>query len=313
MDESNLIFIISQPRSGSTYLQNLLSNNGETNTCSEPWLLLHFANQFKPSLFQTTFDNTIAASAFEDYLGKHPSIDYNKEQKTFLLNLYKPLFEGFQFAIDKTPRYWEIMDEIVVLFPSSKIIILKRNPIDVAKSMIKTWNIKSISQLTYFKRDLLLAPKRIHSFCGKHCNNTNVYTLQYETLINNTAEEVKKVYEWIGIAFHEAVLETSKNEKYKGKYGDPYQNSEKSYIEVKTDAKRKVLNKSFLSFLKGYSHYLGEDFLKEYGGYKTPKGQRKHTHSFAYFLHLSKETSRPSTFKKEFKYLFKETYYRLFN
>ena len=110
IDESKLIFIISQPRAGSTFLQNLLSNNNEVNTCSEPWILLNFATQIKPELVSGTFDNRLAVSAFTEYLSKYPELTYNKLQKDFLLNLYEPMSKGFNYVIDKTPRYWEILD-----------------------------------------------------------------------------------------------------------------------------------------------------------------------------------------------------------
>ena len=37
----NLIFIISQPRSGSTLLQRMLSGNKDIKTSAETWLMLH--------------------------------------------------------------------------------------------------------------------------------------------------------------------------------------------------------------------------------------------------------------------------------
>jgi len=40
-DGKNLIFLISQPRSGSTLLQLIFSGNPEVATTSEPWIALH--------------------------------------------------------------------------------------------------------------------------------------------------------------------------------------------------------------------------------------------------------------------------------
>lgn len=312
MDESQLIFIISQPRSGSTYLQNLLSNNKQANTCSESWLLLNFANQIKPATISGIFDNRLANSAFKDYLEKHLSLNFKEKQKQYLLDLYAPMAEGFDFVIDKTPRYWEIMDEIQNLFPNSKVIILKRNPLNVVKSIIKTWNIKSIFELSYYKRDLLLGPKQIHAFCEKHKANPNVYTLRYEDLIRDTIEEVKKVYEWIGVTYHLGVSDTSNNKKYKGKFGDPYQNSVKPYGDIKTEFKQKTLNKMFKDFLIGYENYLGSEFLMAYGNYKLTEVKQKQTRVFNYFIHLRTNSKKRINLRKEFKYLFKECFYRLF-
>lgn len=267
MKEEQLIFIISQPRAGSTYLQNLLSNNLEVNTCSEPWVLLHFANQIKPELINATFNNKLANKAFQDYLLKYPEMELNSAIKNLLLELYEPMSKGFNFVIDKTPRYWELLDEIVKLFPKSKIIILKRNPIDVVTSIIKTWDIKDLFELNQFRRDILLAPKQIQAFSEKNIANKNVYTLRYEDLTSNLNDEVKKLYEWIGIPFTAKVINTENNIKYKGLYGDPYQNSVLETSALIKDAQKKEITPDFKEFIIGYSHYLTPEFLKVYGGY----------------------------------------------
>ncbi|WP_289023313.1 sulfotransferase [uncultured Salegentibacter sp.] len=302
LKEENLIFIISQPRSGSTYLQNLLSNNSETNTSSEFWMLLKFANQIKPDLFDAKFDNKLATIAFRDYLDKNKSLFFNKIQKDFLLNLYQPLFQGFDFVVDKTPRYWEILEEISVLFPKSKIIILKRNPINVAKSMILTWNLNSIKDINYFKRDLLYAPKEIQSFCNKNSANPNVYCLKYEDLIQNTPKQIEMLYNMLGIEYNNSVLETSNNFKFKGRFGDPYQNSETGYSKSKAQSRNKSLSYMHHQFLKGYANYLGKNFLLEYGAYDTAGIKPSKSVTFSRFLHFRTGYD----LFREFKFLLKE-------
>lgn len=312
MNEENLIFIISQPRSGSTYLQNLLSNNTEVNTCSEPWILLNFANHIKPELVEATFNNKLANKVFQNYLSKYPEIELNIAIKNLLLDLYAPMAKGYNFVIDKTPRYWELMDELVELFPKSKFIILKRNPIDVVTSIIKTWNIKNLLELNEYRRDLLLAPKQIHTFCEKNKNNKNVYTLRYEDLTANPIDEVKKLYDWIGISFSSSVLNTENNSKYKGIYGDPYQNSEVGYTHAKAASHAKKLTPEFVGFLNGYVNYLREDFLLEYGNYKVKDLKPKKTRAFSQFVLFSNERAKNYVLKKELKYFIKQVFFSLF-
>lgn len=289
MKEEQLIFIISQPRSGSTYLQNLLSNNAEVNTCSESWMLLNFANQIKPSLVQAKFDNTLAVGAFKEYLGKYPNLKFREEFHDFLLKLYSPMFDGYQFVVDKTPRYWEISPEITSLFPGSKVIVLHRNPIDVARSMIKTWGFTSFQELNIFRRDLLQAPQKLRSFSLANKENKNVYNLSYEELISDTPAEVQKIYNWIGIPYDASVLDTQKNDKYKGGYGDPFQNSESNYKTVKARTDKKSINKDFKDFLSGYANYLGEDIQNEYDGFQDVT--IKQTTAFNYFMHLGEAST----------------------
>lgn len=306
MKEEQLIFIISQPRSGSTYLQNLLSNNAEVNTCSEPWILLNFVNQIKPELVDAAFNNKLANSAFQDYLSKYPEIELNTAIKSLLLELYTPMAKGYNFVIDKTPRYWELMDELVELFPKSKFIILKRNPIDVVTSMIKTWNIKDLIELNQFRRDLLLAPKELHAFCEKNKQNENIYTLRYEDLTANTADEVKKLYDWIGIPFTPLVLNTENNNKYKGIYGDPYQNATVETDVLIKDAQKRELATHFKNFIIGYTHYLTPAFLKAYGDYSLYEGRP--TQVFNDFISIKDNVG---SLNKELRNLKNSTTYRI--
>ena len=191
MKEEQLIFIASQPRAGSTYLQNVLSNNTQTNTVSEPWLMLALAPLLKPNLVkQSSYDHRAAMEALQLYQHKY-DVNMSEHVKQVALNMYAPLAKNYEFIIDKTPRYWEILDELVSLFPKSKIIVLKRNPLDVVTSMVQTWDIKTLEQLNYFRKDLLEAPKVIDDFLEKHKDNTNIIVVSYQQLINDIASTKK--------------------------------------------------------------------------------------------------------------------------
>jgi len=216
----------------------------------------------------------------------------------------------YHFVIDKTPRYWEILDEIVELFPKSKIIILKRNPKDVFKSIVTTWDIKTLNNLTVFKRDLLIAPKVIKEFCKKQKNNPNVYEIKYELLIKNLKSEVEKLYNWIGLQYDDSVLDISKNKKYKGKFGDPYQNTKQEYTTIKKKLDKKMLTHLFRDFLLGYNYYFGKSFFTEYG-YHLNVDEFKSTFSFKYFLHLGESKNRKKSFKREVIWRLKKYFYQL--
>ena len=264
MEESTLIFLVSQPRSGSTYLQSLISNHPKVNTTSEPWILLAFGNLLKPSLIHSSYNNGLAQDAFREYLSKHPEFPYQDHFKAFLLSLYQPLSNSFSYVLDKTPRYWEILEEISYFFPKAKIILLQRNPLDVARSMVKTWGLTSLYLLNNYRRDLLFAPKVIQEFSEKHAVNPQVFTLTYENLINNRESQMQALMEWMGLEYSNELLEPQQNQKNKGSFGDPYQNQEyqKNRIEVNNPF---VQNAQFAEFLQGYAHYLGANYFEKNG------------------------------------------------
>jgi len=256
MEDKNLIFIISQPRSGSTFLQSLLSNNQEINTSSESWIMLALSPLLKPDTVKNSvYDHSMATDAFHDYCTKF-KINYKDHLKEIAFKFYGPMMKGFSFIIDKTPRYWEIIHELFALFPEAKYVVLERNPVAVVESMINTWKIKTLNQLQYLGRDLLLAPQAITNFRHQYRENQNVQCLRYEELIKDTEVVTRKLYKWIGMSFEPACLNTSSNTKVLGKYGDPFINGlEKQNHEVPPQ---------FHDFIKGYAHYLGSEYLENF-------------------------------------------------
>lgn len=284
MKEEALIFLVSQPRSGSTYLQRLLSNNDSVNTVSEPWILLAFANQFNPRIVKSAVNNRLTVKAFSEYLEAHPTLDFNDKFQKFLLSLYAPMLANNKYVLDKTPRYWEILDEIVTTFPNSKIILLKRNPLDVVTSMVRTWNLQSFNMLNNYRRDILLAPKAIQKFENENSNNPNVISITYENLIANKNNVVHALYNWLGIEFNEEALDISDNRKHEGKFGDPYQNDTNS-TQSSIDSEAFLKDTRFESFLEGYCHYLGQEYFMQNSFEKNFREGNK-TKEFLAFMEL---------------------------
>ena len=86
----NLIFLISQPRSGSTLLQLMLAGNDEVATTSEPWIALHPLFALRENEIETNYNTKQAKIALQEFLKESGvGIDFYKKQITsFLENLY---------------------------------------------------------------------------------------------------------------------------------------------------------------------------------------------------------------------------------
>lgn len=292
MEEKQLIFIISQPRSGSTYLQSLLSNNIQVNTCSEPWIFLNYISLLKPEVVKTDFDIKMASRAFKSYLCNFPKFNYRDKLKSHILGNYEPMAQNFEYVIDKTPRYYEILDEMLQLFPNSKFIILKRNPTDVARSIMTTWNINTIKKILPYKNDILKAPIIIDDFLEKYKSYSNIYEISYEELIDDEIKETKKIYDWLGIDFSSSYIDFSSNHKIKGKFGDPYINAnltKDQIVNLKPDLLRWQKK-----FILGYGHYLEQ---RKFLNYSYSYTGRK-TANFQYFRYLVRSQN---SFKENLK------------
>lgn len=273
IDESKLIFIISPPRSGSTLLQKLVSNNSYVDTASEPWLLLPLLGMYKPSLITAAYNYEVALKGVFDYLDKKGSREtFRNEIRELVLRRYETSSPE-NFFVDKTPRYYEMVDIIYGFFPKAKFLVLKRNPLAMLSSLLTTWSGSVIdpAKMDTYYRDFLCAPKLIQQFYTAHKDAPNVMEVKYESILADPATEVKAIYTWLGIPYSDEVLEVGNNEKVKGIYGDDVYKAEplKKIDPALGDHWKSVLgDKKMAKFLSAYQEYLGTDFLKAYG-YET--------------------------------------------
>lgn len=87
----NLIFLISQPRSGSTLLQKILSKSPDIATTSEPWISLHPIFSYKTNGISTVYNSKLAIEALAEFLkgtGKDLNF-YKKQVSNFISTFYK--------------------------------------------------------------------------------------------------------------------------------------------------------------------------------------------------------------------------------
>lgn len=294
-NEAKLIFIISQPRAGSTLTQKLLSNNSHVDTVSEPWILLPLLSIYKPQLIVAKYNYEVALQGFLDFLKKrNRELEFKEELKSLILHLYRAV-DGNAYFIDKTPRYYEILPEMIDLFGRARFIVLKRNPFASLYSMLATWSRGRLDfeRMKGFYRDFLVAPFLIQDFCDRFGSRPNVLEVAYESIISDPVRVVKSIYDWLGIPFSSDVLKIDQNEKVKGIFGDDvYGRSPSGRIsEEKADTwKQAVLASPELTqFFSEYQSYLSVDFLNRYGyeqtNFKLPRFRWRKS-KFADFVSL---------------------------
>ena len=219
----DLIFLISQPRAGSTLLQLMLSGHSGIATTSEPWIALHPLYAFREGGVYSEYDSSQGRLALGDFL-KQGGMDeafYRKQIAFFLSSLYARAasHQGKGIFLDKTPRYYYIIDELVEIFPEAKFIILLRNPLAVLNSILKTWVKDNIQFLGYYRDDLLLAPVKLIDGIKKH--PLSCHGIQYEELVSKPGEILKEACSFLGIGYEPAMLEYGGRNMPDWKLGDP--------------------------------------------------------------------------------------------
>ena len=185
------IFIFSLPRSGSTVLQKILMSSTQVSSSNEMWILLPLLNLKNKSGYMK-FSQKILSNAIIDIEKQLNSrnIKFNNLIKNFILNLYKNLSDkDSKYFVDKTPRYYYIIDEIITLFPTAKFIFLFRNPLEIYSSKLSTNQRNSFKNFHAFYNDLYIAPELLANAAMTYSNIS--LNISYSSLINSTKETIE--------------------------------------------------------------------------------------------------------------------------
>lgn len=218
-----LIFIFSLPRSGSTWLQRIISSHPDVATTAEPWLLLPLLTATKNAFSIQPYDHDICLTAFKEALSHGHSKNSWKQVyfagvEAMTNKIYSDLAGNHLFFMDKTPRYSLICDEIIQAFPTAKFIFLWRHPFSIAHSIQKTWGryrwvmYKFEVDLYHGLFNLLDTQKRYLS---------KVFSLRYEDLAGKTDDTLSQISRYLGIQLPPKILEKAIYNRIYGEMGDP--------------------------------------------------------------------------------------------
>lgn len=219
----DLIFLISQPRAGSTLLQRMLGGHPDIHTMSEPWIMLHPLFTRRQQGIAADYDATLAAKAVDAFVGSIPGGEatYLQSVRDFASGLYTQALDGTgkRYFLDKTPRYYFIIPELAHVFPKARFIILLRNPLAVMASILDTWVGQDLLGLSEFKFDLLRAPGSL--LTGIDLLGDRAIVVRYEELVADPTKELRRISEHLGIKFVASIIEYGTGGLPQWGLGDP--------------------------------------------------------------------------------------------
>jgi hypothetical protein len=196
----NLLFLVSQPRAGSTLLQRILGAHLGIHTLSEPWLLLHSVYALRETGLSAEYNASLARVGLCEFLGQ---LDEGEEAfyeaaRRMYSYLYERALSGSQaqYFLDKTPRYYLIVDEICRLFPRSRIVILLRNPLAVLASIVRGSS-RNRGALHRHRGDILAAPGLLLRAMKTH--GDRILIARYESLVKDPEQEVASILQSLGL------------------------------------------------------------------------------------------------------------------
>ena len=198
------IFIFSMPRAGSTLLQRILLSHNAIGGTAEPWILLPLIYLNKSEGVLSEYSSRLSSKAINDVLKEIPDAEnfYNSQIKEFADGLYSKILKNNEtYFLDKTPRYYLIIDEIYKIYPDAKFIFLFRNPTNIYSSILKTWCNNKFSKLYGSHNDLTFGFNKISEAYKKYKDYKNTIAIRYEDLVSAPNETLKIIQEFLEIKY----------------------------------------------------------------------------------------------------------------
>jgi hypothetical protein len=200
------IFLLSLPRSGSTFVQRVLGAHPEIRTTAEPWILLPLLYSLKSRGIYTEYGQEWATVAIADFCERLPrgEADYRAAIRAFALDLYAKAGGGEgRYFLDKTPRYHLVVEEIIALFPDAKFVVLWRHPLAVVASIIDSfgggrWNLQDYAIDLYSGLASLIEASRRHSELA--------FSVRYEDLIAQPDATWPGLFAHLGLQYDPQML-----------------------------------------------------------------------------------------------------------
>ena len=196
-DKITPIFILGMPRSGSSLVEQILSNNE----------LIFGAGEL----------SSIHESLTEIMSTKISDTKYTSMLETIAKNYYDRLshITNKNYIIDKLPLNFYWIGYIFKMFPHAKIIHTSRNPIAISFSLYKTLFAEGILEFSYDQDDIIKYYQLYKDMMDywKGLYKTEIFELDYELLVNNPEQEVNKIFTYLDLEFNESYLKIGNNKR----------------------------------------------------------------------------------------------------
>lgn len=265
------LFIFALPRSGSTLLQKMLMTSPNISSANEPWILLPLLSMRIECSKKTNYSHAKSVVAINDFIGRNPGGEdiYREGLRRFVLEMYNTYsINSTQYFLDKTPRYYLIIPEILNLFPDAKFIFLFRNPIEILNSKLRTWHSNRFKGMHDYHIDITEGFRLLAN--GTKLLDKRAHYLSYQELINNPDQQISRIAEYLNLSSWPSPT-IMDGVELKGRLGDPniLNNTEYNRIRNKKNEQEqwketfntKLRKKILLNFIKNvdelYLNYLG--------------------------------------------------------
>jgi len=224
--ETNLLFVIGPPRSGSTLLMRMLSSHSAIYSRAEPHLLTPLAHLgYYDTVVKASFDHLQAQQSVREFVADLPGgeRDYLDACRAYTDVLYGRMLEargkGKPLFLDKTPANALILPFIAKLYPRARYVVLTRHPAAIWSSYANS----------FFDGDYLAA-RRFNPVLNRYVpamarflreRPVPMVRVAYEDLVQRPEDEMRRVFAFLELPFEPGVVEYGRHEHESKGLGDP--------------------------------------------------------------------------------------------
>ena len=239
-NDSSPIFILGMPRSGTTLVEQILSNHPNVYGGDEQVLIVN--------LLQKNFKNKNLRLFFENII-EFDKNDFKRIGEEYI-NRMKIISRNSEKTTDKMPENFYWIGFIKLILPQSKIIHCYRNSKDNCLSLFK--NHFPGGKINYsYDLNHIVEYYNLYYDLMYHWNNllpNFIFNIKYENLISNTKDEIINLLKFSNLEWDDKCLHFHNNKR-----------AVKTASDVQ--ARSKIYTSSIDSWKK-YEKYLNEYFQK---------------------------------------------------
>lgn len=229
------IFIVGLPRSGSTLVEQILSNHSLVDATMELTEIITIARELNDPNHQGAGQYPQSMEGLSENQIKDLAQRYLDYAKTFR--------QQAPYFIDKQPGNFHHIGLIKTLLPNAKIIDVRRDPMASGWSLYKHFFAEG-NQYSYelatigkYYSDYVELMKHWHTVLPKQ-----LLTISYEDLINDLSNTLDSILQYCGLEFEEACLNHHLNKR--------------AVATASSEQVRQPLYKSSLEQWKNYDEFL---------------------------------------------------------
>lgn len=207
------VFLLGAPRSGTTWLQIMLSKHPDIATCQETHLFSGFLSSLQRSWRHHETDRR--GVGLQAAISRQRFVELQRDFALAVLNA----IGDTPVILEKTPAHITVLDDIREVLPEARFIHLIRDPRAVAASLAaagRDWG-SAWASTSAVRNARRWASNVADGLVLRSAERRQYFELRYEDLLDSTPQNLESLFAWLGIDCSAALCERLAEESRIGK------------------------------------------------------------------------------------------------